>query len=322
VARTIGIYFLGGTIAMSAAAGGGVEALLGPDELLASVPGLADLDVVLVPHDFGRVASASLQFDHLLALVRDAAASDYDGVVVVQGTDTIEEAAFLFDLLWAGDAPLVVTGAMRNPAMAGPDGPANLLAAVTVAAADAARGLGALVVFNDELHAARYVAKTHTASTATFISPAYGPLGHVVEGRVVLGMRVPRLPPFAMPEAINASVPVIPAVLGDDGALLSALDAVDGVVIAGVGGGHVSDRLVERIGGTARRIPVVLATRTGSGPVLTATYAAPGAEIDLIGRGVITAGELNAYKARLLLLMLLAHGADKGEIATAFANRT
>lgn len=76
-----------------------------------------------------------------------------DGVVVSQGTDTLEETAFLADLVWSRDAPLVLTGAMRNPTLPGADGPANLLAALQVAASDDARGQGALVVLADEIHA-------------------------------------------------------------------------------------------------------------------------------------------------------------------------
>ena len=110
--------------------------------------------------------------------VRDGA----HGVVVTQGTDTMEETAFLVDCLWDDDAPFVFTGAMRNPTLPGADGPANLTAAIRTAAVDAARGRGAMVVFNDEIHAARFVRKTHSTSPAAFRSPDAGPIGHVVEG--------------------------------------------------------------------------------------------------------------------------------------------
>src|SRR3954453_22337781 len=163
-------FFLGGTIAM-AGHQDGVVSRLDAGQVVGSVPALAELDVDLDVRDFRRVPSASLSFQDVAELTKAAEACACDGTVVVQGTDTLEETAFLIDLLWAGDGPVVVTGAMRNPSMAGADGPANLLAAVTVAASRDFRGLGALGVFDDQVHAARFVRKTHSTSTATFASP-------------------------------------------------------------------------------------------------------------------------------------------------------
>ena len=120
--------------------------------------------------------SPSIIFADLLRLRDEIAhrvADGSAGVVVTQGTDTIEETAFALDLMWPGDTPIVITGAMRNPSLPGADGPANLLAAVRVAATIQARRLGVLVVFNDEIHAARFVSKTHTSSLSAFrLSPA------------------------------------------------------------------------------------------------------------------------------------------------------
>lgn len=300
------VFFLGGTISMSGTSS--AVARLGGAELLASVPGLADLGVELDVRDFRRMPSASFTFADLLELV-DQAAQAPDGVVVVQGTDTIEETAFLADLLWAADAPFVVTGAMRTPAMAGADGPANLLAAITVAADKSARGRGALAVLNDEIHAARFVAKRHTASPAAFQSPDTGPVGRIVEGVPVFRYDLPRRPALPRPDRIDVRVPLLVTTVGDDGVLLDAIGAgAGGLVIAGFGVGHVPEAWVERIGALAQRMPVVLASRIGAGPVLTRTYGAPGSETDLRNRGVITCGQLNAYQARLLLLVLLTNG--------------
>jgi L-asparaginase len=320
VSRRVSVFFLGGTISMTPGDDGTVVSRLGSAELVDAVPGLDDLDVELVLHDLYTMPSADLTPNDLLELLDEAHRSDGDGVVVVQGTDTVDETAFLLDLLWADETPMVVTGAMRNPSLAGADGPANLLAAVTVAAGGPFRGQGVLVVLNDEVHAARYISKRHSSSPAAFGSPNLGPLGSVIEGTPVRLAGVARRTSLAQPAAINHRVPVVVTVLADDGVLLEDLEhRCDGLVVAGFGAGHVPGRLAERLGDIAARIPVVLASRVGAGPVLRATYGAIGSEFDLLRRGLVSAGMLDPYKARVLLLVLLANGGDRAAIAAGFA---
>ncbi|GGJ96016.1 L-asparaginase [Pilimelia anulata] len=321
--RTVLLLSLGGTIAMTPGGAGGVVPTLTAGDLAAAVPGLAGTGVDLRVHTFRGLPGASLGFADLTALaalVADrTAGGDVDGVVVTQGTDTIEETAYLLALLHAGPAPVVVTGAMRHPGLAGADGPANLLAAVRVAAAPAARGLGVLVVFGDEVHDARRVRKTHATGPGTFRSPDTGPLGHVVEGAVRLLARPapgPTVPPAALRRAPR--VGLYTATLDDDGALLAGAGALDGLVVAGFGAGHVPERLVGRLADLAGRIPVVLASRTGSGPVLADTYGFAGSERDLRGRGLVGAGFLDPYKARVLLWAVLAAGLDGAAVGAAF----
>jgi L-asparaginase len=122
--------------------------------------------------------------------IRDAFSRGVDGVVVTQGTDNIEETAFAFDLLVDDERPVVVTAAMRNPSLSGADGPANVRAAVAVAVSPFARGMGCLVVMNDEIHAARFVRKMHASSLSAFTSPQCGPIGVVIEDRVHFYTRV------------------------------------------------------------------------------------------------------------------------------------
>lgn len=319
------MFFLGGTISMAGHDGGAVTRL-GADELIASVPALGELGVQLRPNDFRRLPSACLRFADILELLEAAEQAVHDGadgVVVVQGTDTIEETAYLADLLWPHEAPFVVTGAMRNPRLAGADGPANLLAAVSVAADPRWRGWGALVVLNDEVHAARFVVKRHSTSTAAFASPDAGPLGRFAEGAAVPTVAPAPRRPLARPASIELRVPLVTIAFDDDGLLLTDLDQrADGLVIAGFGVGHVPDRLAGRLGDLAARLPVVLASRTGAGPVLTRTYGFAGSETDLIARGLVPAGMLQPTKARILLAVLLARGADRAAIAEEFGARS
>ncbi|GGS17648.1 L-asparaginase [Actinokineospora fastidiosa] len=314
------VFGLGGTIAMTADGPGGVVPALSARQLVAAVPGLAETGISVEVRDFRRVPGAAVSLADVYAVAAEIEKCSA-GVVVTQGTDTIEETAFLLDLLLSRDEPVVVTGAMRNPTLAGADGPANLLAAIQTAAGEDARGLGAVVVFADEIHAARRVRKTHTSSCATFQSVNGGPLGYVVEGRVrVVNRPVRRTSVPRSAESRDVTVAVVPMVLGDTGVVLEAIaDRVDGVVVAAFGAGHVPEGVVEVVSGLAARMPVVLASRTGGGSVLATTYGFRGSESDLLGRGLISAGFLDAYKARILLHHLLARGFDTDAVRAVFA---
>lgn len=314
----VAVFSLGGTIASTnpggAAHSGGVTPRLGARELVDAVPQLSEV-ARLETVAFRQVASGDLTFADLVALAAEIDArfdSGVAGAVVTQGTDTIEETAFALDLLVRGSRPVVVTGAMRNPTLAGPDGPANLLAAVQVAAAPKAAGMGALVAFNDEIHAARFVRKTHTSSPATFRSETAGSIGWVVEGRVRIAFQV-RPFPFRASVVHGEDVPpvaLIGCALGDDARLIEQVQAVGyaGLVIQGFGGGHVPSHVVPALEKLAAEIPVVLASRTGAGESLTSTYGFPGSERDLLSRGLISGGFLNGPKARVLLSLALAGG--------------
>jgi hypothetical protein len=137
----VAVFGLGGTIAMARVPGGGVSPVLSASDLLTAVPGLGDLQAELRVEDFRNKPGASLDFPdlyQLAAAINKALSDGCVGAVVTQGTDTIEEVAYALDLLLPTDTPVVVTGAMRNPTMAGADGPANILAAIKVAASPCA----------------------------------------------------------------------------------------------------------------------------------------------------------------------------------------
>jgi L-asparaginase len=318
---------LGGTITMTPpATGGGVTPSLEAADLVRSVPALATV-AELTATTLRTVPGAWLVPVDVVAVAEWAHAqvdSGADGVVVVQGTDTIEETAYLLDLYWDRPEPLVVTGAMRPPAAPGADGPANLLAAVVVAGDPGARDRGVLVVLDDQAHAAARVRKTDSEALHAFTSGSFGVVGRLHEGRVTYAGRPARWPRLPGPAGgRDPRVALLETHLGDVGELLAlVMDArYDGVVLAGFGAGHVSAALAEKVGAAVERCPVVLATRTGGGPVLGHTYGFVGSEQDLLGRGVVPAGWLDARKARLLLWALLAAGSDLPTVRAVLTTR-
>lgn len=317
------LFSLGGTIAMGLGEHGGMVPRLHAQDLVAAVPGL-DQIACLEAESVLQVPSVDLRFSDVAGLadrIRSALAAGVEGVVVTQGTDTLEEAAFLLDLLLEPRAPVVVTGALRGPASPGADGLANLLSAVRVAVTPAAAELGVLVVMNEEIHAARFVRKMHTHRTSAFASPALGPLGWVVEDRVRLLVRplsaTPTLPWRGEPPCVS----VIPMGFATDhtGVDSCVRHPPVGAVVAGMGSGHVPSCIAEALGALAARIPVVLTSRIGIGEGHHRTYGFPGSEMDLLKRGLLPGGFLDPAKARILLSLLLADGADRCRIEEAFA---
>lgn len=284
----VAVFTLGGTIASTGGSGTGIAPSLSGAQLLAAVPGLDRVADIIVDLPL-QIPGASLGLDDLIriaGLVTGAIADGASGAVVVQGTDTIEDTAFVLDCLLDTDRPVVVTGAMRGPEAAGADGPANLLAAATVAASGV-HGTGTVVVLGDEVHAARFARKGHTGLPSAFVSDPFGPLGHVIEGRFRPGWTVPPRP--ALRPAADAIPPValVQIGLGDDARMIDALSSLGyrGAVILGLGAGHVPRDLAAPLGALAEQMPVVLSTRVAGGPVFRATYGFAGSEIDLLGRG-------------------------------------
>jgi L-asparaginase len=315
------VISLGGTISSVRAADSGLVApRYDATDLVAAVPELASAAEINMI-DCARLPSNDLSFDlarKVTAEIAKAAQAGAAGVVITQGTDTIEEMSFCLDLTVAEDIPVVVTGAMRHSGLPGADGPANLLDAVRVAAEPSARGLGVLVVLNDEIHSARTVRKAHTSSPSAFCSPGVGPIGWVAEGRAHLRDRpYPRVVVQVPKDVEVTPVPLVTTAFDDDGWWLPALTTSQaaGLVIEGLGGGHVPGRIFDGVVAVAERMPVVLTSRTGGGTVLTSTYGGfRGSETTLIEGGLIPAGTLDGRKARVLLSVLIAAGMDRAQI--------
>ncbi|HUG48890.1 MAG TPA: asparaginase [Candidatus Limnocylindria bacterium] len=314
------IVFTGGTISMKpdAAAGGAVPSLSG-QEIIARTPGLEKL-ADIVPVDWGLVPASHLNFGRLLELGRlleeTLEPEDVDGAVLVQGTDTIEETAFAFDLLLRSDKPLVVTGAMRNAAQPDYDGPRNLRDAVRCAAAPELRGQGTTVVLNGLVIAADQAQKAHTSALDAFRSRDGRPLGEVSdEGLRLVARREGRARLPVVPSAPVEDVHLITVTTGMDDTLLRLLrsTAPAGVVVAATGAGNTHpDILGAAVEMMAEDTVVCLTTRCPAGGVEPA-YAFPGGGAQWQRAGAILS-PLDGPKCRVALALGLAAGLDAAEL--------
>jgi L-asparaginase len=305
--KRILVITTGGTIAMQReeTAGGAVPALVGEDLLAAVPPDLAELEF----EEHCHLPSAHFTLDTVWTLKERVAAAvarrEVDGVVVTHGTDVMEESAYLIDLTVPGDKPMVLTGAMRTASDLGYEGYANLAAAVRVAADAGARGLGALVVMNDEIHAARFVTKTHTLSPATFKSLDFGPLGRVDGDRVVIAQRTTR--DLVECKTLEPAVVLIKLAvgMGDDLLKYTLEQGAKGVVLEALGGGRVPPWWLPTIRRAVEDgVAVVIASRCPSGRIWDG-YAYAGAYEELGDSGVLFANGLNGQKARIRLMCVL-----------------
>lgn len=310
---------LGGTIACTLGDDGRARATLGASALLAEVGNPPDVTA----QDVAMLASSDLGFADLLALARRLGQAfdreGYTGCVITQGTDTIEEVAYTLHLLRAWPHPVVISGAMRHADLPGKDGPANLLDALAVARSAEAHGLGVLVVMGGQIHGAAAVTKSHSQSPATFVSADWGPIGVVAEGRVQIARRP--LPPQLLPVTqITARVNLLRIALDTDPALVEAALDADGLVLEGMGGGHLPAKLGPLLSEAVSRGRVVAVTsRTGSGPSLRHTYGAVGAESDLERRGILIAdGPGLKVRIRLTLALSLRPRPDLAAVLAAW----
>lgn len=243
----------------------------------------------------------------------------YDGFVITHGTDTLEETAFLLDLILGIEQPVVITGAMRSSNEIGSDGLYNYISAIRVASDEKARHKGVMVVFNDEIHTARNVTKTHTSNTNTFQSPNHGPLGVLTKDRVQFHHMPYRLQALEnVNDKLNA--PLVKAYMGMPGDIFSfySREGIDGMVIEALGQGNIPPSALEGIQQlVSLNIPIVLVSRSFNG-IVSPTYAYDGGGYQLAQQGFIFSNGLNGPKARLKLLVALSNNLDKAEIKSYF----
>jgi L-asparaginase len=312
--RRILLVGTGGTIGTARGRTGLNEVTQSVEAVVRDLTELSELVNVEV-RDQWRLPSSSMtpsKMRELAEIIDSASRAGFQGVVVTHGTDTIEETAYALALMLGRNIPIALTGAMRPPTSAGAEGLGNLLGAFTFVASRQAAALGPCVVIQDEVHLARFVSKVHTSRLAAFASPGLGSIGEIAEGKLRLGIMDAPNDFLGLPKRLERRVELIWAVAGGDGRLIqAAAEAADGIVIAAMGGGHLPTPMAQAAGEAVKRgVPVVLASRTGSGAVLEGTYGGTGSESELYSMGLIPAGSLSPVKARLRLLVGLELGRD------------
>lgn len=271
--------------------------------------GLEHLSVDTV--DFFNIPSPHIGLEHMLALSHKITetAGRYDGVVITHGTDTLEETAYFLDTMKLPEIPVVLTGAMRSSNELGSDSIYNYLSALRVASHDKAADKGVLVVINDEIHAAKYVTKTHTTNLSTFQTPTHGPLGIIMKQEILFFKTAEPRVRFELTD-IAGTVPIIKAYAGMGDWLLRSLDrtSIDGLIIEALGAGNLPPEAAQSIEQLVQKgIPVALVSRCFNG-IAEPVYAYPGGGVKLQEAGVMFVKELNAPKARLKLLIALNAG--------------
>jgi L-asparaginase len=301
---------------------GSTGQLLHAAEILERFPETREVADVL-PVRFANVPSTKVAFPEwreLLLFCDRLAAKEQDlaGIVVGHGTASLEETAYFLSLTLKHPLPVVLVGSQRPNSALSTDAGLNLVNAIRVAASPEARGLGALVVLNDEVHAARDVTKTSTSRMQTFRSADFGCLAHADGDRLAWYRRpLRRMAPDTEfdPRGLEAlpRVDIAYSHAGADGTAVRAFHAAgaEGIVSAGLAPGFVTPEEAEALGGAvAAGVVVAQSTRAGSGRVFPTTR--------LREAGFVPADNLTPQKARVLLALALTVTRDPREIERIF----
>ena len=267
--------------------------------------------------DFFNLPSPHIKPKHMLALYQKIKeeADHYDGFVITHGTDTLEETAYFLDTMEVPHKPIVLTGAMRSSNELGSDGVYNYLSALRVASDDKAADKGVLVVMNDEIHAAKYVTKTHTTNVSTFQTPTHGPLGLIMKQEILYFKTAEPRIRFDL-DRIQGLIPIIPVYAGMTEELLNLLpvDQLDGLIIQAFGAGNVPKETSQKLNALIQEgLPIALVSRCFNG-IAEPVYAYEGGGVCLQKAGVFFVKELNAQKARLKLLIAINAGLTGDEL--------
>ncbi len=323
--KHVALIFTGGTISMKLdAKSHGVIPSLTPNEILHALSGLDEFDNLLI-HEFSRKPSPSITLEDMSQIGLIAQnylnRNDVAGVVVIHGTDTLEETAFYLHCVIQSDKPVVVTGSMKNASEFGYDGVTNLVSSIKVCLSKDSQGKGTLVVMNDTINSALEVTKTHTMSLDTFKSIEFGPLGIIDQGDVIYYRNVAHYREYHLMNKINHDTHLIKAYAGMTSEFIDYLvkNGARGIVIEALGRGNLPPSMLPSIDNAINKnVVIVLVSRCYAGRVLD-TYAYEGGGKDLANRGCLLGGNLTGQQARILLMLAISNNLSKKKIKSLFS---
>lgn len=317
----VAIIATGGTIASRYQRDQGAVSVGATSELFRDLAASRLPEAEIEVTDFAGIGSYMMSLQQAFELVQTINAalrrSDVDGVVVTHGTDTLEETAFMADILLESDKPVVFTGAQRAADDPESDGPRNVIEAIRVAGAAECRGLGSLVVFEQEIHAARDVTKTHTSQVRTFQSAEHGKLGEVDKDRVVIH-RKPMIRTAFKTTRIEPRVDLIKLCMGADSRFIDCAisSGTRGIVVEAFGRGNVTPDVLQGVErAITAGIHVLVTSRCPRGRVEPVYGGSGGAGLAKAGAEFM--GDLSGVKARILLAVLLGDTNLEGTLSEA-----
>ncbi len=306
----VGIIFTGGTISMSIdkRIGAAIPSLSNEEimSLVTNIDKYADTESISFSHSPGPHIGPEMMFKLRNTTLELLRRKDIAGVVILHGTDTLEETAYLMDLTIRSNKPVVITGAMRNSSELGYDGPSNLAAAVCTAISPESKNRGVLVVLNNEVNAANEVTKTNTVSLDTFKSLKFGPLG-IIDNDEVIYYRDILYRQFIDTEYFEEKVDLIKAVAGMDSSILKFCvdQGSKGIVLEAMGRGNIPPTMMEGIKyAIDKNVIIALTSRCPIGRVYD-SYGYEGGGKTLSTLGVIFGGDLPGQKLRIKLMLAL-----------------
>ncbi len=320
----VALIFTGGTIAMkvNSKLQGAIPSVT-PDEIIATLYQQTDYRN-LETFEFSKLPSPSItpeKMYDLKAKIDEYLDNEaYSGVVVVHGTDTLEETAFYLDVVCDHDKPVVVTGSMKNASELGYDGLTNLDASIKVVLSPQSRNKGVLVVMNYQIHAACEVTKTHTLNLDTFKSMEFGPLGIIDDEDVIYYRMQAQRKAYALKRGFNQKVGLIKVYAGMGPEIFDyyITNGYRGIVIEALGRGNVPMNMMDGIKKAREHgLELIITSRALSGRVLD-TYGYLGGGKDLIKTGCILGGTLSGPKARILLMLAFENDLDHDQIKHLF----